>query len=104
MGAHLEGAYLAGVRLERVTLMGACLERTNLMGAHLEGAYLRTTIGLTQEQLNMASGDERTVPPEGLTWPMQWLAPTSEAQQTSRATRGSTISSNCVTGPIPFGG
>jgi uncharacterized protein YjbI with pentapeptide repeats len=76
---HLEGANLERANLQKARLEGANLAEAHLAGAHLsgaklweahvEGADLAGAVGLTQEQLNMAYGDDRTILPDGLTRP-----------------------------------
>jgi hypothetical protein len=61
-GANLSVSQLAHVRAYFTVLGSANLQSADLRGADLEGA-----VGLTQEQLDMASGDDRTALPEGLT-------------------------------------
>ncbi len=67
-GARLEGANLKGARLENANLegaylMGAHLEGARLDEAHLEGARLSKVTGLTQEQIDASSMNERTLLP-----------------------------------------
>ena len=45
---------------------------THWRQSHLEGASLRDASGLTQEQLDVACGDDRTQLPDGLTRPNGW--------------------------------
>lgn len=61
-GAILIQADLGSARLHRANLAGAILR-----GAKLYNAKLRTAIGLTQEQLDQACGNESTELPPGLT-------------------------------------
>lgn len=70
-GTWLDGANLAGAHLERVYLNGD-LEGAYLDGAHLEGANLAGADGLTQEQINRASGDAMTRLPSPLHAPAHW--------------------------------
>ena len=80
--ANLEGANLGWANLERANLEGAYLVEANLVeanlgganleGANLEGADLRGAVGLTQEQVDSALGDDETILPEGLTRPDHW--------------------------------
>ena len=75
----LRGAHLAGAHLE-----GA-----DLKGAMLQGAHLREAVGLTQEQLGSAFGNDRMALPEGLTRPKWWLTVTPEqAAVMDRLNRG----------------
>jgi hypothetical protein len=57
------------------------------LGAHLEGADLRG-VGLTQEQLEWASGNDSTILPDSLVRPMRWPAATiaSTDENSTRAT------------------
>jgi Acetyltransferase (GNAT) domain/Pentapeptide repeats (8 copies) len=84
---NLEGANLTGAHLEGANLTGAHLEGANLLGAHLEGADLRG-VGLTQEQLEWASGNDSTILPDSLVRPMRWPAATiaSTDENSTRAT------------------
>lgn len=70
--AHLDGAFLIGAHLEGAKLVRAHLERASLIEAHLEGADLSRATGLTQEQIEAAYGDRKTVLPEGLKYPAHW--------------------------------
>jgi uncharacterized protein YjbI with pentapeptide repeats len=79
-GANLSEAHIEGANLQGATLGGANLSETyfflaseSLRGAHLEGADLRGTIGLTQEHVDSAWGDEDTKLPEGLHPPAAWI-------------------------------
>jgi hypothetical protein len=78
-GAHLERANLWGARLDGAYILIARPEGANLAGAHLERANLWGAVGLPQEQLDMASGDDRTALPDGLTRPAHWPAATPDA-------------------------
>jgi hypothetical protein len=59
-------------RLNRANLGRAKLQTADLSGAYLDGADLSTAVGLSQEQLDSAIGDENTKIPEGLTRPARW--------------------------------
>ena len=72
--AHLEHTFLYDARLEgaslrRAHLNGATLHLASLYGAHLEGAQLQDAVGLRQNQLDLAFGDENTELPNGLSRP-----------------------------------
>jgi uncharacterized protein YjbI with pentapeptide repeats len=72
IGAHLQGAELFGADLEHANLSGADFQGANLSEAYLRHTILHWTnleaaIGLTQEQLDLASVYEGTKPPAGLT-------------------------------------
>ena len=86
-GAHLVEAWLRSARLVSARLDGAHLERADLTGANLTnarltgatlgsaiicGAGLGNAIGLTQEQVESARGDDRTVLPMSLRRPESW--------------------------------
>ncbi len=65
-------ADLSHASLKRADLTNANLERANLADvvlrlADMSGANLRDVRGLTQDQLDMACGNENTVLPSGLT-------------------------------------
>jgi uncharacterized protein YjbI with pentapeptide repeats len=70
--AHLEGAVLWQAHLEGADLRAAHLEGAVLVSAHLEGAILVDAVGLTDDQLLEAFGDEKTQLPEGVTRPSSW--------------------------------
>ncbi len=55
---------------------GASLELAILEGAVLQGAKLLGVKGLTQQQIELASGDEKTELPEGLHRPITWVQST----------------------------
>jgi len=83
-GAHLEGATLWGANLDGADLRGAHLEGARLYNAHLEGADLPlahlegadiTDTDVTQDQLDAASGDAKTLIPDHLTRPAHWTGP-----------------------------
>ena len=76
-GEKLERADLRGLDLSKASLAGAALARADLEGANLEGARLPGVRNLTQEQLDVANGDDQTVLPAGLTRPAHW----SKAQE-----------------------
>ena len=77
--ADLEGAYLSVADLMRTNLQGANLKGadfwmadmkdTLLSGANLEGANLSEVTNLTQEQIDSARIDDRTILPAGLRRP-----------------------------------
>jgi uncharacterized protein YjbI with pentapeptide repeats len=76
-GAHLEGAELLEAHLDRAALRGAYLQGAYLQHAHLEEAFLdrtdlRDAVGLLDNQLRGAFGDNRTELPEGVTRPKRW--------------------------------
>src|SRR5215211_2937311 len=65
--ADLSDADLVHAYLDNVDLSGATLSGTNLSGVDL-----RTDKGLTQEQIEEAKGDERTLLPDDLQRPENW--------------------------------
>ena len=71
-GADLRGANLRWAGLGVADLRGADLRGADLRGAQLQLADLGGACGLTQEQLESASGDDRTTLPEGLVRPKSW--------------------------------
>jgi uncharacterized protein YjbI with pentapeptide repeats len=68
-GANLSGADLRGADLSGTDLSGAILRGANLFAANLSRANLRGAEGLTQEQLDLANGDESTRLPSELKHP-----------------------------------
>lgn len=78
--AWLWEACLRNVDFTNASLIGASLSGADLQGATLDGADLRAAYGLTQEQIESASGDERTQLPLYLDRPSQW-ANTKESQE-----------------------
>jgi uncharacterized protein YjbI with pentapeptide repeats len=76
--ANLQGANLYGAYLEGAYLRGANLQEAKLSLANLHGAFLREVLGLTQEQIEQAIGDEGTTLPERITRPRSWSSHTDE--------------------------
>jgi Protein of unknown function (DUF2934)/Pentapeptide repeats (8 copies) len=72
IGAHLKDAYLRKAHLKEAQFLIAHLERADLTLAHLEGAGLEGAIGLKDDQLDEAFGDEKTELPKGITRPAKW--------------------------------
>lgn len=68
-GADLCRANLAGADLREANLTAAFLRRTNLRGADLS-----TSVGLTENQISQAIGDDATRLPCGLGRPASWSA------------------------------
>ena len=64
--ADLFNADLQGAKLRGANLQGARLFIANLQGAILVGADLQGVLNLTQEQLEKACGDKRTLLPDYL--------------------------------------
>jgi hypothetical protein len=71
-GAELWEANLTKASLRRANLTGADLREANLTEARLDGVDLSGVLGLTQEQLNRASGSSETKLPPGLHRPESW--------------------------------
>ncbi len=65
-GADLRFANLQGADLTGANLQGAVLWFAKLQGADLTDANLTKAIGLTQEQLDEACGDDKTKLPDDL--------------------------------------
>jgi uncharacterized protein YjbI with pentapeptide repeats len=70
----LEGANLIGARLVGADLTGAWLVGVKLFDARLDGADLARAVGLSQEQVDEARGDEETRLPVGLVRPASWTS------------------------------
>jgi uncharacterized protein YjbI with pentapeptide repeats len=71
-GANLQKANLMAAELQKANLRSAELQKANLrsavlLGANLSGANLTGCYRLTQEQLDLACGNEETKLPSGLT-------------------------------------
>src|SRR5450756_1262515 len=83
-GAQLDGVNLSGADLAQATLSGAFFGEANLSGADLHEANLSGAFfgmanlwdarGLSQGQLDSASGDALTWLPEGLQQPASWAS------------------------------
>ncbi len=71
-GASLRGAYLIGADLRNADLRLADVIGADFRNANLRGANLSTSIFLTQQQIDAASGDGRTKIPERLHFPPHW--------------------------------
>jgi uncharacterized protein YjbI with pentapeptide repeats len=67
VGVDAQGAAFRGAELQDAELGGAILEFADLKGANLSGANLMGAVGLTQEQLDDACGDDKTKLPDNLT-------------------------------------
>ena len=67
--ANLASADLTGASLTEADLSGSILAGASLASADLSGVDLTLALGLTQAQLDVACGDERTQPPPGFTPP-----------------------------------
>ena len=70
--SSFSGAFLIDANLEHTKLTEATLSNAILQGARIHGVDLGHVQGLTQEQLNSALGDERTVLPNDLLHPARW--------------------------------
>lgn len=71
-GAKLRDSDLRYTDLTRADLRGADLSGAKLGRAILCGARLEETLGLTQEQLHYAEGDQSCKLPRGLWRPFYW--------------------------------
>jgi hypothetical protein len=83
IGAILIGANLRKAGLESADLQGADLREANfggvsLGGANFGGVNLLRTKALTQQQIELVVGDERTTLPEGLQRPAAWSKGTDD--------------------------
>ena len=72
MGANLSEADLSGADLEKAQEEKANLTAAKLKGVKLHKTDLATTVGLTQAQLDEATGDSTTSLPSGLKRPAAW--------------------------------
>lgn len=70
--AYLRGANLSRTNLSGVKFFAADLRRADLSGADLGGAALNGAIGLTQEQVDSAEGNENTALPHSIRRPDHW--------------------------------
>ena len=106
-GANLLGADLFGTDLSRAdlsgaTLRGACLSegsfrRANLLGADLSQAKLfradlSQAMGLIQEQIDSAKGDENTKLPEDIQRPAHWETKRKEHRRSAKSWQRKNIS------------
>ena len=79
---NLRGVNLADADLEYISLKGSNLSYSHLVNTNLSNAdlsdadlnhaELQTARGLTQEQIDEAKGDERTLLPDDLQRPESW--------------------------------
>ena len=81
--AALKGANLSYSNIARANFSEAQLENVEFTRAYtyltrIEGADLSTTIGLTQDQLEIACGDGNTQLPDGLERPTSWPCPEAD--------------------------
>ncbi|MCK9925724.1 pentapeptide repeat-containing protein [Frankia sp. Mgl5] len=72
--ARLHGANLTEAGLRGANLTGAQLEGATLTDAWLRGANLTDAVGLSQEQVEAAHGDDATCLPAGLVRPASWTS------------------------------
>ena len=70
--ANLAGADLARAKLKDVQLAGAKFKTARFFQTRIEGIDLSGAIGLEQEQIDEACGDEKTKLPSGLKHPASW--------------------------------
>lgn len=82
--ANLRGAYLIGADLRGVDLAAADLTGADVRGANLGAADLRTTLFLTQAQLDAARGDTATRLAGGHHRPAHWSAVTPVRARAAR--------------------
>ena len=75
---NLSNTDLTDALLSAVDLSGADLSGADLSGADLSGANLTAVVGLTQEQLEKATGTTDTVLPEALMKPLKWTRQPSQ--------------------------
>jgi uncharacterized protein YjbI with pentapeptide repeats len=80
-GADLSRANLSAAHLSAAQLIAADLAAANLRGASLLAADLRRAKNLTQEQINLAYGDEHTKLPDDLQRPAHWSKGDEEASE-----------------------
>ncbi len=71
--ANLTKADLDSANLSNANLFGTNFKKANLSDADLSGAFLSRTKNLTQEQINEAKGNEKTMLPDGLKRPKDWI-------------------------------
>ena len=69
---------LKEANLYRASLYGANLYRANLERTILQGANLKGAVGLAQDQIEQANGDEDTTLPEGIDRPKSWSTRTDD--------------------------
>ncbi len=87
--ANLSEATLVGADLSFANLENARLDQTDLSGAQfagalIPGARLHFASNLTQAQIDVAQGDEKTVLPPGMTMPETWREPLALAAEAER--------------------
>src|SRR5215217_3193907 len=71
--ANFSGANLSGAKFQSATLnIGTRLTSADLRGADLRGANFLGIVDLSQEQLELAIGDENTRLPDHITPPASW--------------------------------
>ena len=73
VGAQLQGANFGGADLTSANLRAATMTHVDLRAAGLENTDLRDTIGLTQEQLNVAWQNDPVGPVLPHKGPLVWL-------------------------------
>ncbi|MBL8895433.1 MAG: pentapeptide repeat-containing protein [Rhizobiales bacterium] len=71
-GVNFTGALMPRSVFHESNLKGANFTRTYLYWARFEGVDLSEVTGLTQMQLDMTCGDDKTKLPAGLTVPARW--------------------------------
>lgn len=107
--ANLEGANLSGTTLTGANLENAYLGLANLEGADLSYANLNNVDGLTQKQIETASGDWSTILPNSLEFPNHWnMLPDEPDEPDDTATReavsdlSTKLSLSSILSPIPM--
>ena len=70
--ANLKGTYFTDANLSLAHFSKADLTGAHLNGADLSGVYLRDAVGLTQQQINEAKGNDQTFLPKELRSPESW--------------------------------
>ena len=89
--AKLKGARLVNAHLQRqdkLNLNGADLSGADLSGADLSGADLRGARGLSQEQIDLTIGSNKTELPEGLNRPQWWSKGIEEQRRIVQESEG----------------
>jgi uncharacterized protein YjbI with pentapeptide repeats len=79
--ANIDGADLCRADLSGADLRDASMVRSFLKLADLRGADLSTARGLTDEQIGIAFGDDRTLLPEDIARPATWTQSTAPARE-----------------------
>ncbi len=75
IGTSFKYANISRVRFRGARMTGADLTGAYTLLAHFEDTDLSETVGLEQDQLEIACGNEATKLPDGLTHPASWPCP-----------------------------